>query len=102
VAEICRWLEGLTLAIELAAACTRLLDPDALLGRLARSLDALGTGSVDLPERQRTLRATVEWSVGLLEDAERSLLGPRRCSWTAGPSKLPPRWPAWMRSGRWT
>ncbi len=74
VAEICRRLEGLPLAIELAAARTRLLDPPALLDRLAASLDALGTGAVDLPERQRTLRATVEWSVGLLEDAERSLL----------------------------
>jgi predicted ATPase len=74
VAEICRRLEGLPLAIELAAARTRLLDPHALLSRLARSLDALGTGAVDLPERQRTLRATVEWSVGLLDDAERSLL----------------------------
>jgi predicted ATPase/class 3 adenylate cyclase len=74
VAEICRRLEGLPLAIELAAARTRLLDPAALLRRLAASLDALGTGAVDLPERQRTLRATVEWSVGLLDDAERSLL----------------------------
>jgi len=74
VAEICRRLDGLPLAIELAAARTRLLDPDALLRRLARSLDALGTGAVDLPERQRTLRATVEWSVDLLDDAERSLL----------------------------
>jgi predicted ATPase len=74
VAEICRRLEGLPLAIELAAARTRLLDPPALLDRLAASLDALGTGAVDLPERQRTLRATVEWSVGLLTDAERSLL----------------------------
>ena len=74
VAEICRRLEGLPLAIELAAARTRLLDPPALLDRLAASLDTLGTGAVDLPERQRTLRATVEWSVGLLEDAERSLL----------------------------
>ena len=74
VAEICRRLEGLPLAIELAAARTRLLDPAALLDRLAASLDALGTGAVDLPERQRTLRATVEWSVGLLEDDERSLL----------------------------
>jgi predicted ATPase len=74
VAEICRRLEGLPLAIELAAARTRLLDPAALLDRLAASLDALGTGAVDLPERQRTLRATVEWSVGLLTDAERSLL----------------------------
>jgi predicted ATPase len=74
VAEICRRLEGLPLAIELAAARIRLLDPGALLARLARSLDALGTGSVDLPERQRTLRATVEWSVGLLDEPERSLL----------------------------
>jgi predicted ATPase len=74
VAEICRRLEGLPLAIELAAARTRLLEPAALLDRLAASLDALGTGAVDLPERQRTLRATVEWSVGLLTDAERSLL----------------------------
>jgi predicted ATPase len=74
VAEICRRLEGLPLAIELAAARTRLLDPAALLDRLTASLDALGTGAVDLPERQRTLRATVEWSVGLLEDPERSLL----------------------------
>lgn len=74
VAEICRRLEGMPLAIELAAARTRLLDPGALLNRLAASLDVLGTGAVDLPERQRTLRATVEWSVSLLEDAERSLL----------------------------
>src|SRR5262249_45870915 len=56
VVEICRRLEGLPLAIELAAARIRLLDPDALLGRLARSLDALGTGTVDMPERQQTLR----------------------------------------------
>jgi predicted ATPase len=74
VAEICRRLEGLPLAIELAAARTRLLDPAALRDRLARSLDALGAGAVDMPERQQTLRATVEWSVGLLRDAERSLL----------------------------
>jgi predicted ATPase len=74
VAEICRRLEGLPLAIELAAVRTRLLDPAALLDRLAASLDALGTGAVDLPERQRTLRATVQWSVDQLEEAERSLL----------------------------
>jgi predicted ATPase len=72
--EICRRLDGLPLAIELAAARTRLLDPDALLARLSRSLDALGTGSVDLPARQRTLRATVEWSVGLLSDEEQQML----------------------------
>jgi predicted ATPase len=74
VVEICRRLEGLPLAIELAAARTRLLDPGALLDRLAASLDALGAGTADLPERQHTLRATVEWSVGLLEEAERALL----------------------------
>ena len=74
VAEICRRVEGLPLAIELAAARVRLLDPGALLARLASSLDALGVGAADLPRRQHTLRATVEWSVGLLDDAERSLL----------------------------
>jgi predicted ATPase len=74
VVEICRRLEGLPLAIELAAARIRLLDPHTLLGRLTRSLDAVGTGPVDMPERQRTLRATVEWSLGLLDDAERFLI----------------------------
>jgi len=74
VAEICRRLEGLPLAIELAAARTRLLDPGALLSRLTRSFDALGAGTVDMPERQQTLRATVEWSVSLLDPAELSLL----------------------------
>jgi predicted ATPase/class 3 adenylate cyclase len=74
VVAICRRLEGLPLAIELAAARIRLLDPATLLERLSKSLDALGTGAVDMPERQRTLRATVEWSVGLLDEAERFLL----------------------------
>src|SRR6185437_14667359 len=74
VAGICRRLEGLPLAIELAAARTRLLDPDELLHRLATSLDALGTGWVDLPHRQRTLRNTVQWSVDLLDADERLLL----------------------------
>ena len=74
VVGICRRLEGLPLAIELAAARIRLMEPDALLRRLDASLDALGTGGVDMPMRQHTLRATVEWSLGLLEDDERSLL----------------------------
>ena len=62
------------LAIELAAARIRMLSPDELLARLGQSLDALGKGAVDMPERQRTLRATVEWSVGLLDEHERDLL----------------------------
>jgi predicted ATPase len=74
VTEICRRLDGLPLAIELAAARTRVLAPLALLDRLEHVLDALGTGPVDLPERQRTLRATVEWSFGLLDDVERELV----------------------------
>jgi predicted ATPase len=74
VAEICRRLEGLPLAIELAAARTRVLAPEALLARLEHVLDSLGTGPVDLPERQRTLRATVEWSFGLLDARERDLV----------------------------
>jgi predicted ATPase len=74
VVDICRRLDGLPLAIELAAARTRLLDPDMLLDRLTASLDVLGTGPVDLPARQRTLRATVEWSIDLLDERERSAL----------------------------
>lgn len=74
VVEICRRLDGVPLAIELAAARVRLLDPAAVLRRLSRSLDTLGTGMVDLPERHRTLRATVEWSVGMLGRDERSML----------------------------
>jgi predicted ATPase len=74
VVEICRRLDGLPLAIELAAARIRLLDPVALLARLEHVLDALGTGPIDLPERQRSLRATIEWSVSLLDEDERNLL----------------------------
>jgi predicted ATPase len=74
VVEICRRLDGLPLAIELAAVRTRLLEPVALLARLENVLDAFGSGPVDLPERQRTLRATVEWSIGLLTDVERDML----------------------------
>jgi tetratricopeptide (TPR) repeat protein len=74
VAKICQRLDGLPLAIEIAAARIRLLTPHALLARLDGSLQALGTGPADLPERQRTLRATVEWSIGLLADAERQML----------------------------
>ena len=74
VVEICRRLDGLPLAIELAAARVRLLEPKALLTRLETGLDALSTGPVDLPERQRTLRATTEWSIGLLTEQEQQML----------------------------
>ena len=73
VAEICRRLDGLPLAIELAAARTRLLPLEALLARLEERLDVLAGGPVDLPERQRTLRATMDWSYGLLAPHEQSV-----------------------------
>jgi predicted ATPase len=102
VAEICRRLEGLPLAIELAAARTRLLDPGALLGRLARSLDALGRARWTCPSGSAPCGP--RWSGAW--DCWRTPSGrcwrSWRCSWTAGPSMPPPRWPAWMRTGRWT
>src|SRR4051794_7816875 len=65
--EICRRLDGLPLAIELAASRLRSLGSDALLERLERRLPVLTTGRRDVPERQRTLRATLEWSYDLLD-----------------------------------
>ncbi len=75
VEEICRRLDGLPLAIELAAARVKLFPPDALLDRLDRRLQLLSGGARDLPERQRTLRDTVAWSHDLLEVDERALFG---------------------------
>ena len=71
VVEVCRRLDGLPLALELAAARTKLLSPRALLSRLDRGLDP-GTGSTNRPSRQQTLRAAVEWSYDLLDDRSRS------------------------------
>jgi tetratricopeptide (TPR) repeat protein len=73
VAAICRRLAGLPLAIELAAAKTRFLDPAALLSRLDRALAT--SWSRDLPERQRTMRATLDWSYELLSEMENTLFG---------------------------
>src|SRR6516162_5428359 len=74
VAEICRRLDGLPLAIELAAAKVRLLPPQALLTRLSDRMSLLTGGPRDLPERQQTLRNTLDWSFGLLSPGEQELL----------------------------
>jgi predicted ATPase/class 3 adenylate cyclase len=74
VAEICRRLDGLPLAIELAAARLRLFSPDALRDRLGSRLDLLRSSARDLPERQQTLRATIDWSFQLLARPEQRLL----------------------------
>jgi len=74
VAQICRRLDGLPLAIELAAAKVRLLPPQALLARLSDRMGLLTGGPRDLPERQQTLRNTLEWSFGLLSPGEQALL----------------------------
>src|SRR5205814_5043250 len=73
VAEICSRLDGLPLAIELAAARTRLLSPPALLVRLERRLPLLTGGARDLPARQQTLRNAISWSYELLTEEERRL-----------------------------
>ncbi|HET8629552.1 MAG TPA: tetratricopeptide repeat protein, partial [Thermomicrobiales bacterium] len=82
IAEICAWLEGLPLAIELAAARVRMLPPEALRNRLQTRLKALTGGAHDLPERQRTIRATIAWSYELLAAGEQALF--RRLAVFAG------------------
>lgn len=75
IAELCRRLDGLPLAIELAAARTSVLDPAEILARLGSGLDLLTNGSRDRPPHQQTLELTIRWSYDLLPERERSLLG---------------------------
>jgi predicted ATPase len=86
IAQIARRLDGLPLAIELAAARVRLLPPQAILPRLEHSLRLLTGGSRDLPGRQQTLRATIAWSYDLLSEGARRLLA--TCSVFAGGASL--------------
>lgn len=73
VAQICSRLDGLPLAIELAAARSRLLSPQAMLARLLPRLQFLKGGAHDLPQRQRTLRDAIDWSYSLLSEDEQRL-----------------------------
>jgi predicted ATPase len=73
IVQICRRLDGLPLAIELAAARVKVLPPSGLLARIASRLELLTGGARDLPERQRTLRRAIDWSHDLLTAAEQKL-----------------------------
>jgi predicted ATPase/class 3 adenylate cyclase len=86
VAEICYRLDGLPLAIELAAARVRVLSPDAMLRRLGQRLKVLIGGAHDLPRRQQTLRSAIDWSYDLLDNEEKVLF--RRLSIFVGGSTL--------------
>ena len=86
IAAIARRLDGLPLAIELAAARVKLLPPQAILPRLDHSLGLLTGGRRDLPDRQQALRATIAWSYALLTEGARRLLA--TCSVFAGGASL--------------
>ncbi len=91
VAELCVRLGGLPLALELAAARVSLLSPPAILARLSRCLDLLKTTAPGVPERHRTLRATVGWSFDLL---------PRQSSLSSPTSRYSSVASLWMTSKR--
>jgi predicted ATPase/class 3 adenylate cyclase len=86
IAGLCRALDGSPLALQLAAARLAVLDPASLLERLQSSPDAIGRGGRDLPERQRGLRATLEWTYGLLDPEAATLF--RRLGVFAGDATL--------------
>ncbi|MBK7426284.1 MAG: DUF4062 domain-containing protein [Saprospiraceae bacterium] len=85
IKEICERLDGLPLAIELAAARTRFFQPALLISRIVKTLDMVNKGQKDLPERQQTLRAAIEWSYNLLSEETQFVfrqLGIFKSSWT--------------------
>ncbi|MEJ7849632.1 MAG: protein kinase [Pyrinomonadaceae bacterium] len=86
IGAICERLDGLPLAIELAAARIRILSPVAILARLENSLGLLTGGALDLPQRQQTMHGAVDWSYDLLNESEKSLF--RRLSVFAGGVRL--------------
>ena len=93
VHEICRRLDGLPLAIELVAARLALLPPAEILRALGKGLALEMEGPVDLPERQRTLRAAIDWSYGRLSPSQRALPERSPCSRTADRSTMRARSP---------
>ena len=91
IIEICQRMDGLPLAIELAAARTRFFQPAALMQRIDKSLDLVSKGQKDLPERQQTLRAAIEWSYNLLSGDTQKVfrqLGIFKRSWTMDAADL--------------
>ncbi|MCG3165489.1 MAG: hypothetical protein POELPBGB_01252 [Bacteroidia bacterium] len=85
IIEICQRMDGLPLAIELAAARTRFFQPAALMSRIEKTLDLVSKGHKDLPERQQTLRGAIEWSYNLLTEETQKIfrqLGVFKRSWT--------------------
>ena len=105
VAEICVRLDGLPLAIELAAARSKPLTPDAMLARLSSRLKALTGGARDLPPRQQTIRGAIDWSYDLLDDGEKTLFARLGFLSAAGPMKRQRRCAAtgcrWRSSTAW-
>ncbi len=101
IAEICVRLDGLPLAIELAAARVRVLTPQAILSRLGDQLGLLAGGASNLPERQQTLRGAIGWSHDLLEPADRTAL--RAAGRVRGRGRPGRAWRRWSRpTGRRT